>query len=128
MPAGVQPEDLTIQHMREPGKRVPITLVDIGEGPDNAGASQAGADPWVFVSVPGIVEVNEAVMAHSAEDNPADDCQGQANGKREIAARRKLQSARISCRREFGHTRVGYEPRRALKTTQNGKSLSDACW
>ena len=51
MQAGVEPEKLHIQHMREPGQRMPVGGVLTGKGGYNTGAAQPTGNNGVIVNV-----------------------------------------------------------------------------
>ena len=36
MPAGVQAEELAVEHVRKPGERMPVARMKMGKGPDQA--------------------------------------------------------------------------------------------
>ena len=57
--ATVEPEDLDVEHIRNPGERKPVRGVAGCEGPLEAVEGQAVADVRVLGDVDGIVEVDE---------------------------------------------------------------------
>ena len=51
MRAGVQAEQLAVQHVRKPGQRMPVAGVPGREGPFDAGPGQAVLDHLIFGDV-----------------------------------------------------------------------------
>ncbi len=62
--ARAQPEELAVQHVRQPRERVPVAGVAGGEGPGEPRASEAGAHVGVAAHVVGVVVAHEAVAGH----------------------------------------------------------------
>src|SRR4051812_9981584 len=61
MAAGIESENLTVDHVRQPRKRVPVTGVEGGERPDDSPPAQAGRDHRVVANVKVIIEIDELV-------------------------------------------------------------------
>jgi len=57
--AGIQPEQLDIEHVGHPGQGMPIAGVVGGEGPECARPGQAGLHLWVLGDVILVVEIEE---------------------------------------------------------------------
>src|ERR1019366_1273948 len=57
---GPQTVELTIQHMRQPGQRMPITGIAAGERPPDAFHREAGLDAPVAADVVRVVKVDES--------------------------------------------------------------------
>src|ERR1700730_11366635 len=70
MPPRLETVELTIQHVRNGGKRMPVVRVHMGAGPLNPFKCEACCDPWIFINVLFVVEVNELMPESLAEDDP----------------------------------------------------------
>src|SRR5205807_6016303 len=79
MAGGRQPEELSVEHVREPGEWVPVGRVGCGERPRDTGPREARPDVHVLGHVFGVVVVDEAV----SEDRDEDDEGGQGNHARD---------------------------------------------
>ena len=66
----LQPEKLTIQHVRHGRERVPIIGMDVGERPNNTAPVQSRPNVVVFADVDRIIEVEEPVADRLAENRP----------------------------------------------------------
>src|SRR5437763_6545457 len=75
MAGGRQPEELSVEYVREPGERVPVGRVGCGERPGDTGPRKARPDVHVLGHVFGVVVVDEAVP----KDRDEDDDGGQGN-------------------------------------------------
>src|SRR5438477_13090314 len=64
---------LTIQHVRDGGKGMPVISMHMGEGPLNPLEGETVRDPWIFVYVLIVIVVDELVPNGLAEDDP-DNC------------------------------------------------------
>ena len=64
-----QPEELSVEHVREPGERVPVGRVGCGERPGDTGPRKARPDVHVLGHVFGVVVVDEAVPKDRDEDD-----------------------------------------------------------
>ena len=62
MRAGIGAEQFAIQHVREPGERMPVRRVETRERPAEAVPRQAGQHGMIFGDVFLVVEIHEAVM------------------------------------------------------------------
>src|SRR5438876_8884456 len=62
--------ELTIQHVRNGGKRMPVISMHMGEGPLNPLEGETVRDPWIFVYVLIVVVVDKLVPNGLAEDDP----------------------------------------------------------
>src|SRR5215472_10778633 len=67
VPAGIDTEELHVEHVREPGEGKPIGVAERGECPHDAVGSEAGPYLRVFGDVDWIVERNEVVSANLDE-------------------------------------------------------------
>ena len=81
MAAGLQAIKLAVQHVREPGQRMPVAGVVRGERPGDSLAGQAPADVPVLVDVIVVVEVDEVVAGRLAEDGDHRQQQQAADGQ-----------------------------------------------
>ena len=55
----VEPKQLAIQHVRNPGKRMPVALVTGRERPGDGGPGQPALNGWVFINVGLVVAIDE---------------------------------------------------------------------
>src|SRR5437762_11625435 len=62
MPGRAEPEQSTIQSVREPGERMPVGLLETRECPANRAPSQSGTDVSVLGNVMIVIEVDEGVL------------------------------------------------------------------
>ena len=92
MAAGVQVIDLAIQHVREPGQRVPVVGVERSDRPGGPRGGQAVSDMPVLGDVVFVVEVDELWVDRLAENGDHGQHQEAADGQQ--AGR----SADLSCR------------------------------
>src|ERR1051326_7931536 len=79
MPARLQPEQLTIEHVRERGQRMPVARVRVRKRPDHIAEAQSSAHNRVLVDVNVIVEVNEIMPKRLPEHDPRERNQRNAN-------------------------------------------------
>ncbi len=77
--AGVQPEELAVNHMRQPGERMPVGGVKGGEGPGNPFQRQAADDHRVVPDVEIVIEVDELMTDHLRVDRESGDRQRERN-------------------------------------------------
>ena len=93
MAAGpIHAEKLAVEHVREPGERVPIGGADLREGPDDSPGGDAGRDEGILAHVFVVVDVHEVVPQRLAED--------QRNGQHEKPAYRQKGEAIVDSSRE----------------------------
>ena len=64
MPARVQAEQLTVDHVRDPGQRMPVRGVKTGERLRDTGQGQAAIYHRVFGDVIGIIEIDKLMTDH----------------------------------------------------------------
>ena len=81
MPTGVEAVDLAVEHVRQPGQRMPVGDVDVREDPRGAADRQAGGDVRILVDVLIVVEIHELVADRLTEDEPHGQQQKTANGQ-----------------------------------------------
>ena len=60
--------DLPVEHVRQPGERMPVGGVEMAEGPDHVLPAQAAGDVRVAIDILVVVKVHEAVPDGPAED------------------------------------------------------------
>jgi hypothetical protein len=63
MCSGIQAEELAIEHVGQPGDRVPIKRMSIDERPNDSPPGQTGADSWIVEDVIVIVVLNEVEVS-----------------------------------------------------------------
>src|SRR5208282_1037882 len=68
VPPGIETKELAIDHVRNPGHRMPVERVGSQKGPQYAAESQAAQHKRILINIIGIVEVHEAVE-HSLAKN-----------------------------------------------------------
>ena len=66
----LETEKLTIQHVRNRGKRMPVVRMHMSEGPLNPVEGEAVCDPWILVNVLIVVVIDKLVPEGLAEDDP----------------------------------------------------------
>src|SRR5271157_1687209 len=90
--AGLQFIKLAVQHVREPGQRVPVAAAIRGEGPGSPCAGQAPANMRVLVNVISVVEVDKVVRQRLCEDEDHRQQEKPADGQQAVGP------ADLSCR------------------------------
>ena len=70
--SGIKPEELTIQHVRKPGKWMPVTCNTGSKGPLHSRPGQAVLDDGIFINVSLIVVIDEIVSEHLAKTQLGD--------------------------------------------------------
>jgi uncharacterized protein YoaH (UPF0181 family) len=70
MAAGLEAEQLAIEHVRERGERVPVARMRVGERPGNVTERKASAYGRVVSDINWIIEINEVVAKRLREDEP----------------------------------------------------------
>lgn len=76
--AGVQPEQLAVGHVREPGQRMPIIRVTVHERPFDARPGQSFPDHRILIDVTVVVVSHEIVMPRGPIDGQRGEDQEQA--------------------------------------------------
>ena len=66
----VQTIKLTVQHVRNPGYRVPVGRMQMGERPGDSPESQAPHDLLVLINVVAVVEIDKIEVARLAKHDP----------------------------------------------------------
>jgi hypothetical protein len=107
--AGVGAEQLHVEHVREPGERVPIAQQAGGEGPARAVEGKAAAHDGVFADVARVVVLDEAVPVGLRVDG--EDQAGGDGGERDLRAAR-LGQRRLVVRDTRHNARPASLPRR----------------
>src|ERR1041384_3229197 len=90
MPARLQPEQLTIEHVRERGQRMPVARVRVRKRPDHIAEAQSSAHDRVLVDVNVIVEVNEIMPKRLPEHDPRE--RNQTNAHEQSGSTRTVSS------------------------------------
>ncbi len=85
-PARSDTEELAIQHMREPGERMPVGLVKRRESPADTLPAQTAPDLGVVEDVARIIQADEVVLAHRPVERRHECNEGQAHPQRRIAS------------------------------------------
>src|ERR1044072_2221780 len=67
--SGPGAENLSIEHVKDRGNRMPIVCVHMSKGPDNAIKRKAVGNPWVVEDILPIVVIHELVAAGLAKDD-----------------------------------------------------------
>ena len=117
MPAGMQPIKLAVQHVRNPGQRMPVGGVDMGKCPDDPLERQTPGNFRVFIYVKVVVVVDKLVTQCLAENHP--------NNRRQKNADPGDQPAVIQPgRRTFGFQKAAVSRFRHLTGTdgRNGRT------
>ena len=85
--SGAQPEELTIQHVRNGSHGVPVHGMDVRECPRDTRHTQSAGYVRVFIDIMRVVVVNEVVPQRLAENTPREQRQADANPEpRRLAA------------------------------------------
>ena len=79
MAGGVEAEKLDVQHVGEPGERMPVALVAGRERPGDGGPGQPALNGWVFINVGLVVAIDEGSVVHWPERGEGRGSQEQAN-------------------------------------------------
>ena len=82
MSSRIQPEDLHIEHVRDPRQRMPIVRVERRERPLNIARRKAGGDAIVLRHVRRIVEIRELVTRDLRVDDRDRDDEGDGDQQR----------------------------------------------
>src|SRR5262249_2329484 len=64
VPTRVEPVKLTVEHVRDPRKRVPTAEVAGSKGPAHGGYRQAGLDLWIPGNVILVIHIDKIVGGH----------------------------------------------------------------
>ena len=76
--SGIQPKNLTVQHMGEPGQGVPVGRVPGGEGPGEAIPGEPIFDHGIMNDESQIIE-NKLMISHLGKNNNGQQDQNQAD-------------------------------------------------
>ena len=85
MAAGPLPEDLPVQRMRDPGQRVPVGGMEVGEGPGDGLHRQSLLHVVVFANVRVVVGADELMAGRLAENQKRGQGQQARDGGNETA-------------------------------------------
>ncbi len=64
--------ELTVQHVRDGGERMPVVSMHTGEGPLNAAERETIGNPWISVNVNVVVIIYELMIKRLAKGDPDD--------------------------------------------------------
>ena len=79
MSSRVEPEPLNIEHVGEPGQRMPVAVFERAEGPPDSLQAQAVADDRILYDVLVVIISNEFETAYLPVDRRGDDDEGQSD-------------------------------------------------
>ena len=94
VPPRPQAVELAVEHVGEPGERMPVGGVRGGEGPGDAVGGQAARDMRVLVDVVAVVEVDEAVPEGLAKDHRHRQQEKAANAQHDVSRGEKIAAFR----------------------------------
>ncbi len=89
MSAGIEPEELAVEHVGNRRQRMPVPRVAVCERPNDSGQCKAAGYDRIFIDVDVIVEINEFVSNGLAENKPCD-CGQKNTYAHDFAARSQL--------------------------------------
>ena len=92
MTAGPQPKHLPVQYMGQPGQRMPVVGMCVGEGPDDGIKCNAILNMEVFVHVFIVIIIDKIKPLHLPVSSSRDKYEQQGNEKE-----RNLMALKISC-------------------------------
>ena len=72
MPGWIQPKELAIQHVRNPGHRVPVTGMAGGKGPSERRPGQACLDVRIFCDIGLVIVIQECMIKSRRKDSKSD--------------------------------------------------------
>ena len=72
MPPGLEPVELTFQHVRDGGEWLPVASAEMSKGPLRIIKSKTAGYSWIGIDVSTIVVIHELVIKVLAEHNPDD--------------------------------------------------------
>ena len=72
MSARIQTIKLTVQHMGNPGQRMPVGGMEMGEGPDDSLDRQTARDLRILIDIVAVIKIDELVMNRLAKDQPGE--------------------------------------------------------
>ena len=79
MPTGIETKELAVEHMREPGERMPVRGVKSSESPGNPFQRQAAADHGIVPDVKIVIQADELMTDHLAVNRESDNGQRYRN-------------------------------------------------
>src|SRR5579872_3882445 len=100
MAAGIQPEKLKVDCVRDPGERMPVGGLMRRQRPAYCFKAETGLDMRVFRDVAGVIGVEEGKMIYRAIQKDCSDRQHQAEQKRFVG---RLDTKKLPYSR-FGRT------------------------
>ena len=90
MAAGLEPEQLAVEHVRNRRERMPVPRMRMGKRAEYAGHRKSSVDDRVLININMIVEIDEIVPQSLTENEPSDCNQSEADIKRRESPRRAL--------------------------------------
>src|SRR5579862_486597 len=81
MTGGIQPEDLIIQCVREPGERVPVRIIEAGEGPADRVPCQSGLNVGVLGDVAVVIDIDKFVVDKGIVESQSEHHQQQTQNR-----------------------------------------------
>ena len=66
-------EELRVEHMRQPGERMPVAEVGALQGPEDPGPAQPAEHARILLYVATVIQEEEAVMQHTVVDPASHD-------------------------------------------------------
>ena len=82
MAAGLEPEQLGVEHVRNRRERMPVSRMRMGKRDEYAGERKSSVDDRVLININIIVEIDEIVPQCLTENEPSDCNQSEADIKR----------------------------------------------
>ena len=89
MKTSIQSKQLHVQHVRQPGHRMPVAEVSCAECPLHIVPIQPGLHSPILVDVGGIIEIHETIAHHRPKGRPDEGRQREAN--QEVAAHVRIE-------------------------------------
>src|SRR6266568_3848204 len=103
MPCRIDAEQLVVECVRQPRKRMPVCLLGSGEGPGNGGRTQASADVWVVFDIAIVIVVGEGMLIDRVVDCQRHYHDQQAKNDAPLLRRFKQERSRLGfMRRQYG--------------------------
>ena len=121
---GVQSIQLDVQHVREPGERVPVIEMGRGYGPGDGLAREPGPDLRVLGHVLLVIEGNEVVQTHLLECKQGREGQAQAD-QRAIAENKSSLEKQLEQTRQLEEEKEREERNLKKEKVRRHKLLQD---
>lgn len=72
MSPGLKTVDLTIEHMRNAGERMPVGSMHVSESPLDPVESETFGDPWILANILVVIVIDELMSEGLTENDPDD--------------------------------------------------------